>query len=151
MQNMDHQNAGLLIKWVDLAECFKDKFQIVFVGLDTTISSYINKIHNDNFLNLIGKTSLNEAIDIIGQSCCVVSNDSGLMHIAAALNIPVVGIYGSSSPQYTPPLIDDNKRALVYENLDCSPCYKRECPYDHLNCLNNIPVEDVKQSISRLV
>ena len=99
-------------KWMDLAESLKDKFQIVFVGLDTTISSYINKTHNDNFLDLIGKTSLDEVIGILGQSCCVVSNDSGLMHLAAALNLPVVGIYGSSSPQYTPPLIDDDKRVF---------------------------------------
>ena len=138
-------------KWMDLAESLKDKFQIVFVGLDTTISSYINETHNDSFLDLIGKTSLDEVIDILGQSCCVVSNDSGLMHVAAALNLPVVGIYGSSSPQYTPPLIDDAKRVLIYKSLDCSPCYKRECPYDHMNCLNNISVEDVKQSISKLV
>ena len=71
--------------------------------------------------------------------------------MAAALDRPVVGIYGSSSPKYTPPLQDDDKRALIYENLSCSPCFKRECPLEHMNCLNNISVEHVKDSILRLV
>ena len=101
--------------------------------------------------SLIGKTTLNDAIIILSQSTCVVSNDSGLMHVAAALDRPIVGIYGSSSPEYTPPLIENDKKIIIYQNLSCSPCFKRTCPLHHTNCLNNISVDSVKESISGLV
>jgi heptosyltransferase-2 len=74
-----------------------------------------------------------------------VTNDSGLMHIAAAVGIKVVAIYGSSSPDYTPPLTD--KAEIVYLRLDCSPCFQRECPLGHTNCLNHISVDDVQRRV----
>ena len=92
-----------------------------------------------------------DALIILSQSTCVVSNDSGLMHVAAALNRPVVGIYGSSSPEYTPPLIEKDKKVIMYEDLSCSPCFKRICPLEHMNCLENISVNSVRQSISKLI
>ena len=119
--------------------------------LYSSITSSAIKIGSNNCINLIGKTSLNDAISILSQSTCVVSNDSGLMHVAAALDRPVVGIYGSSSPEYTPPLIENDKKIIIYENLSCSPCFKRTCPLRHTNCLNNISVDSVKESISGLV
>ena len=73
------------------------------------------------------------------------------MHVAAALDKPVVGIYGSSSPIYTPPLLSDEKKITHYENLSCSPCFKKTCPLGHMNCLNNITVDNVKNSILQLV
>ena len=138
-------------KWIDLANSIPKSYQVVFVGLDSSITSAASKIGSNNCINLIGKTSLNDAIIILSQSTCVVSNDSGLMHVAAALDRPVVGIYGSSSPEYTPPLIENDKKVIIYENLSCSPCFKRICPLQHTNCLNNISVDSVKESISGLV
>ena len=140
-----------LNKWIDLAMCIQEKYQVVFIGLDTAMRVRSKELLSNNCIDLIGKTSLDDVVKIISQSACVVANDSGLMHMAAALDRPVVGIYGSSSPKYTPPLQDDDKRALIYENLSCSPCFKRECPLEHMNCLNNISVEHVKDSILRLV
>ncbi len=96
--------------------------------------------------NLCGRTELEDAIDLLGLSSAAVSNDSGLMHVAAAVGIPLVAIYGSSSPAYTPPLSD--KAQTIYLGLECSPCFARECPLGHLNCLNNIRPEQVLSALS---
>jgi len=87
-------------------------------------------------INLCGKTALEDVIDLLGRCEQAVSNDSGLMHVAAAVGIHVHGVYGSSSPDFTPPLTD--RRDIHYLGLDCSPCFKRECPLGHLNCLREI-------------
>ncbi|MGI9248811.1 MAG: lipopolysaccharide heptosyltransferase II [Woeseiaceae bacterium] len=87
-------------------------------------------------LNLCGKTSLEDVIDLLGLCEQAVSNDSGLMHIAAAVGIHVHGIYGSSSPGFTPPLTE--RCDVHYLDLPCSPCFERECPLGHLNCLREL-------------
>ena len=86
--------------------------------------------------NLCGQTSLEDTVDLLSATRAAVTNDSGLMHVAAAAGTQVVAIYGSSSPHFTPPLTP--RKAILYLGLDCSPCFKRECPLGHLNCLNQI-------------
>ena len=87
-------------------------------------------------INLCGRTSLEDVIDLLAVCEQAVSNDSGLMHIAAAVGIHVHGIYGSSSPKFTPPL---TKRRDIHEmGLECSPCFERECPLGHLKCLKDL-------------
>jgi heptosyltransferase-2 len=86
--------------------------------------------------NLAGRTTLLDVVDLIALSGLVVSNDSGLMHIAAAVGCATTVIYGSTSPAFTPPLTD--KLDIVSEDLSCSPCFKRDCPLGHKNCLNNL-------------
>ena len=98
--------------------------------------------------NWCGDTSLDEAIALIGMGKAVISNDSGLMHIAAALRTPQVAIFGSSDPAHTPPLSD--KAKVIWLNLPCSPCHKRECPLGHLKCLNDILPEQVFATLNTL-
>ena len=97
---------------------------------------------------LAGETSLTEAIDLLAASQQVVSNDSGLMHIAAALARPLVAVYGSTSTVYTPPL--SQQVEVVHTDIPCRPCFKRVCPLGHLNCLKQLPSEQVWQAICRL-
>ena len=98
--------------------------------------------------DLTGKTTLGEAIDLLSQSECVVSNDSGLMHIAAALGKPIVALFGSTSPEFTPPLTDKVK--LLSTQIECRPCFKRECPYGHKRCLTEIKPEQAVAAIYEL-
>jgi len=95
--------------------------------------------------DLSGRTGLDQAVDLLSIADAVVSNDSGLMHVAAALGRPLVGIFGSSDPTYTPPL--SNRAQALSLRLECSPCFKRECPLGHLDCLRQLPVEQVLEAL----
>jgi len=83
--------------------------------------------------DLTGRTSLAQAIDIMSVAQAVVSNDSGLMHVAAALGRPIVALYGSTSADFTPPLADNVQ--LLAIDIACRPCFKRTCPLQHKRCL----------------
>ena len=98
--------------------------------------------------NLCGRTSLADVIDLAAAADAAVSNDSGLLHVAAASGTPVVAIYGSSSPKLTPPLTE--LAAVVYLGIECSPCFERECPLGHLHCLTEISVERVEAALAQL-
>lgn len=99
--------------------------------------------------NLCGRTTLEQAIDLIAGARAVVSNDSGLMHVAAALERPLIALYGSSSPIYTPPL---SARARVLSlSMACSPCFQRQCPLGHTPCLVQLSPEQVAQALQALL
>ncbi|MDO4434696.1 MAG: lipopolysaccharide heptosyltransferase II [Alysiella sp.] len=108
---------------------------------DTKISEYINNLTQNRCINLAGKTSLGEAIDLLACADGMVCNDSGLMHIAAAFGIKTVAVYGSTDPTHTPPLHENARFTSL--NLPCSPCFKRECPLTHHNCMTQLLPERV--------
>lgn len=108
---------------------------------DQTVTAEINQLTNNTCFDFAGKTSLGEAVDLLSLADAVVSNDSGLMHVASALNKNLIAIYGSSDPNFTPPLND--KAKILYAGLSCSPCFKRVCPLGHTECLTGISASTV--------
>lgn len=104
---------------------------------------------SDSCLDLAGKTTLAEAVDMLSLATAVVSNDSGLMHIAAALSRPLVVVYGPTSPGFTPPL-NTNSEVLV-SDIDCAPCFQRECPLQHHRCMRDTPATQVAAKLDGLL
>jgi heptosyltransferase-2 len=105
-----------------------------------TISRGVANVHN-----LCGHTRLADAVDLLADCEQVITNDSGLMHVAAAVGTRIQAIYGSSSPHFTPPLTDNAE--IHYLGLDCSPCFARTCPLGHTNCLNHLLPERVLAAV----
>ena len=112
---------------------------------DIPYTQKINQLTENRCLDLGGKTKLGEAIDLMDLCDTVISNDSGLMHVAAALDKNLIAIFGSSTPHHTPPMSD--KSHIEYLGLPCSPCFERTCPLknpdEHMQCLTKITPESV--------
>lgn len=116
-------------------------WQVLLFGSDkdVPVTSQINQLTQNQCVDLGGKTKLGEAIDLMSICDTVISNDSGLMHVAAALDKKLIAIFGSSDPYHTPPM--QPGAVIEYLGLSCSPCFQRECPLKgeaHLACLKNI-------------
>ena len=115
---------------------------------DQVVTEKIMALTNQACVNLSGRTKLEEAIDLLALATVVVSNDSGLMHVAAALKRPIVAVYGSTSPGYTPPLA--KAVASLQLTLPCQPCFKRECPLLHHRCMRDLMPPTVLKAIQEL-
>jgi heptosyltransferase-2 len=133
----------------------KDGWQVWILGSrndgKTTekIFSLVEKTNQKFCINLASRTDLVETIDIIALADAVITNDSGLMHIAAAVHTPLVVVYGSTSPQFTPPLNDKVK--LIVSDISCAPCFKRRCRYGHRKCLVDQQPQTVLNNLESLL
>lgn len=116
---------------------------------DQSICDEINALTQQNCTNLAGKTSLTEMIDLMALTDQVITNDTGLMHVAAALDKPLIAIFGSSSPGFTPPL-SDKAFILSEDNLTCKPCFARECPLGDLQCMTIITPQKVIDQLTQI-
>ncbi len=138
--------------YADLAGRYAERGWLVWLfgsEKDTGICQQIKNKVGDSCTDLSGRTSLAQAVDLMSVVNAVVSNDSGLMHVAAALEKPLVAVYGSTDPGFTPPLNEAHRIARL--GLDCSPCFKRECPLGHTDCLNKLDVEIVDIGLKEVI
>lgn len=133
----------------DLARHLSETGHDVWVvggSADSSLGETIRAQAGEHCFNLCGRTDLGEAVDVISTARLVVSNDSGLMHVAAALDRPLLALFGSSSPGFTPPL---SPRARVIRlELPCSPCFQRECPLGHFRCMKDLTPQHVLAHIT---
>lgn len=127
-----------------------DGYAVWLIGSakERDIGEEIRSASGNTAVNLCGRTSLDEAVLLLARADIVVSNDSGLMHVAAALGRPLVALYGSSSPAFTPPLSNDAR--ILSLALDCSPCFQRVCPLGHFNCMMQLDPGRVLAEIAHI-
>lgn len=115
---------------------------------DREVTARVNAASGDVCQDLAGRTTLGEAVDLLSCAAAAVSNDSGLMHLAAAVGVPLVAVYGSTDAGYTPPL---SARARVLSiDLPCRPCFQRRCPLGHTDCLHRIEPQRVLDTLATL-
>ena len=128
-------------------EQLKQGWQVWLIGSheDAVITGEIYGQGRPYLYDLAGHTSLEDTIDLLSTAACVVSNDSGLMHVAAAVGPAVIALYGSTSPDINPPL--SPRATILWEHFKCSPCHQRVCPLDHTNCLNHLSVNQVLNAL----
>ncbi len=128
-----------------------EKDRVTSDNIAYLIHSQLHGRSSNECLNLAGMLELVETVAIIAEADAIVSNDSGLLHVAASVNTPLIGIYGSTSPDFTPPLIKDSKKViLTVENLNCRPCFQKTCRYRHLKCLRDLHPPLVNHAIDNI-
>lgn len=131
--------------WAELAQRLASRGHAIWLigsDKDAAAGEEIARAAVAGCRNLCGRTTLDEAIDLIGAAHFVVTNDSGLMHVAAALDRPMIALFGSSSPRFTPPL--SRNADVIWLELECSPCFERVCPLGHFDCMRGIDARQVE-------
>lgn len=137
-----------LARWKELARDFGRRGWAVWVfGSDAERSAgrAIREAGGSRVRDLTGRTSLPDVVDLMARCRSVVSNDSGLMHVASGIDVHVVAIFGSTTPRRTPPLTA--RRTLLWRSLPCSPCFERSCPLGHRHCLWSVGVREVRAAV----
>ena len=137
--------------YAQLATRFQQQGYAVWLigsGKDQAVAEQIKQLNGGACVNLCGQTDLADANALLSCATVVVSNDSGLMHLAAAQDKPMLALFGSSSPQFTPPL--STQARVVKIEIACSPCFQRVCPLGHFNCMMQLTPELVWQNFEQL-
>jgi len=125
-----------------------DAVWLVGSAKDAEIAEDIVRLSGGECLNLCGKTTLDQAVELLASVRLAVTNDSGLMHVTAAVGTPLIAIYGSSTPAFTPPM---SARATIAKlDIECSPCFERTCPLGHFNCMMQLKPERVLEHALRV-
>ncbi len=115
---------------------------------DQAVTARIMELTEQRCVDLAGKTKLEEAVDLLSLANVVLSNDSGLMHISAALQKPLIAVYGPTSAAFTPPLHKQSK--VITQALSCQPCFKRICPLEHHRCMRELSPEKIVSAMAEL-
>ena len=123
------------------------EWQLVGAPREAAMGEEMSEMMTAAHRNLVGKTTLTELITLLRQCRLLVTNDTGTMHLAAALGVPTVSIFGSTEPVLTGPLGD--RHIIVRNHVACSPCFKRECPFGHYDCMNGVLVDQVEREVVR--
>lgn len=133
-----------------VAEYFEKKYNAkIFIFGSNKDKIDCEKVETKNSLNLCGKTSIREAMALIEKMDLFFSNDSGLMHLSNALDVPVVAIFGPTIPTFTFPYNENHR--IVFHKVNCSPCENRICPYDKKVCMESVSVEEVTKKGEELI
>ncbi len=111
---------------------------------DAAIGKQIAAAIGDHCVNRIGQTTLDQLIDELRQCSLLLTNDTGTMHLAALLGVPVVAIFGSTEPRLTGPL--GNRHTILRHHVECSPCFLRECPID-FRCMKAVSADEVAVAV----
>ena len=142
-------------RFAEVAKEFSDKFDIIIFGgpgeveMANEIESNLKSYNVHNYINLAGKTDIEELCANIGGCSLFITNDSGPMHVAAAYQVPTVAIFGPTKHKETSQWMNE-KSELVRDNIDCAPCMKRECPLKHHECMKNITASKVIEAVKKL-
>lgn len=116
---------------------------------DRKLGQDISRMMAAPAIDLSGRTSLGEAMALIDRCNAFVTNDSGLMHVAAALNTPLVAVFGSTNSTTTSPYSETSR--IVRVPIECSPCMQPVCPLGHMNCMKRVTVEMVSNAVEDLL
>ena len=138
--------------YADIAQRLQQRGYAVWLigsAKDKPVADEIDRLSGGQCTNLCGRTDLGDALALLACAQLVISNDSGLMHLAAALDRPMLALFGSSSPQFTPPL--SAQAQVVKLDIECSPCFKRECPLGHFNCMMRLTPDMVWDKLTPLI
>ena len=142
-------------RFAEVAAHFKEQFDIIIFGgpneveMAQDIQNHLEKLGVTNFINLAGKTTIEELCATIGGCSLFITNDSGPMHVAAAYQVPTVAIFGPTRYKETSQWMNE-KSIIVRHEMECSPCMKRECPLKHHECMTTITASEVIEAVKSL-
>lgn len=131
-----------------IAEQHSVKWILFGTSADSAVAQQIAATLGDHCINRVGKTTLDQLIAELAKCRLLLTNDTGTMHLAAFLGVPVVAIFGSTDPALTAPL--GRTQIVLRHHVECSPCFLRDCPID-FRCMKSVDVEPVRNAINSLL